>query len=153
MVSQPSMRRMLDEMGTLEGSPTPPAMMRHAQRRQSRRAPHADRPRTCLLGLTVFLLFSAACGQNEGGRCQVNSDCASGLVCKEGTTGNGTCGPQNAVVAPTNDASLAKDLAEDLPVVSVFEVEAEAVVAPQIDDAVLDAGALDSGSLDSTEID
>jgi hypothetical protein len=57
------------------------------------------------------------------------------------------------VVAPTNDASLAKDLAEDLPVVSVFEVEAEAVVAPQIDDAVLDAGALDSGSLDSTEID
>lgn len=95
------------------------------------------------LGLTAVLLSSVACGQNEGGRCQVTSDCASGLICNEdGTTGNGKCKYPNSV-APTSDAALAKDLAEDLPVVSGPEVGIDAVATPEIDAETIDTGSVD----------
>jgi hypothetical protein len=96
----------------------------------------------CLLGLTAVLLFFVACGQNEGGRCQIDSDCASGLKCTNGTTGNGTCGPQ-ITVAPTSDAAPAKDLAEDLPVVSGPEVGIDTVAMPEIDAETIDTGSVD----------
>jgi hypothetical protein len=104
----------------------------------------------CLLGLTAVLLLFAACGQNEGGRCQVTSDCASGLTCSNGSTGNGTCGyPANAQVTP--------DAAPDVAI-PASEVGAEAVAAPEIDaatpeagPATIDAGAV--GSVDSDSVD
>ena len=108
-------------------------------------------PRTCLLGLTAVLLLFAACGQNEGGRCQVTSDCASGLICSGGLTGNGTCGPQGVVVTQ-NDAAPAKDAAEDQPVMSGPEVDIDAVVTASTPDSgavTLDTGAVDTGGLDS----
>jgi hypothetical protein len=48
-------------------------------------------PSSWLLWLVVVAGLGAGCGQNEGGRCQVNSDCASGLVCLNGSSGNGEC--------------------------------------------------------------
>ena len=123
--------------------------------------------RTCLLGLTAFLF--TACGQNEGGRCQTNSDCGSGLECRNGLTGNGTC--QYPGTATSSDAALTSDLGEDIPAASGSEVGAEAGVTPAIDgtesdttesDAgavldgaesdvtAIDAGAVDSDSFDST---
>ena len=93
----------------------------------------------CLLGLTAVVLLSVACGQNEGGRCQVNSDCASGLVCNQGSTGNGTCGPQIVVVAPTNDASSAPEAGED--------------VSPLVDADLLESAAAEVEILDAAGID
>jgi hypothetical protein len=59
-----------------------------------------------LLGPSLALLFASGCGQGEGGRCQISSDCASGLVCIEGSTGNGVCKTSNAAVISHNDAAI-----------------------------------------------
>ncbi len=69
------------------------------------------RSRFCLLGLLALGSFAAGCSQGEGGRCQIDSDCASGLVCKnEGgsnsaTFGNGVCVPYGSLIGTGNDAS------------------------------------------------
>ena len=112
---------------------------------------------TRLFGLTAALLLFTACGQNEGGRCQVNSDCASGLICSD-TSGNGTC--RNPSLVGTNDAALKSDVAqddvasptEDAPSPS-SEVGAEAMAMPGLDAESVDAGTADSAGLDSAEID
>jgi hypothetical protein len=44
-----------------------------------------------LPGLTLFGLLALGCGQSEGGRCQIDSDCQSGLECTQRETGNGVC--------------------------------------------------------------
>lgn len=112
---------------------------------------------TCLSGLMVFLFLFAACGQNEGGRCQVDSDCGSGLTCKNGTSGNGTC---RYPASANTDAALTSDLADDVALSLGPEVGIDVVVtterdADTLDTAAvtLDAGAVDSGSLDSTGLD
>jgi hypothetical protein len=106
--------------------------------------------RTCLLGLTAF--FFTACGQNEGGRCQINSDCGSGLECINGQTGNGTC--QYPATATTSDAALTSDLGADMPVASDPEVDAEAEVIPATDGTEIDTTENDAGAvLDGTESD
>jgi len=64
-----------------------------------------------LPALLLCLCFLAGCGQNEGGRCQINSDCASGLVCSD-NTGNGVCRSPSAVANPGTDAG--HDAAADL---------------------------------------
>ena len=106
-------------------------------------------PRTCLVGLTAALLLYAACGQNEGGRCQVTSDCASGLICNN-NTGNGQCVSPNAVFS-TNDAALANDAPEGQPDVSGPELGIDGVVTPESDAEALDSEAvtLDAGTVDS----
>jgi len=111
----------------------------------------------CLLGLLAALVSFAGCGQNEGGRCQVDSDCGSGLTCKDGPSGNGTCRNPSSV---TNDAALTSDLADDVPLSPGPEVGVDAVVSPESDAetldiaaVTLDAGAVDSGSLDSRGLD
>ena len=110
-------------------------------------------PRTCLLGLMAALFLFVACGQNEGGRCQVNSDCASGLKCNS-TTGNGQCVSQSTVPA-NNDAALAKDEAEDQPAVSGSELGIDTVVTQESDAETIDAEALslDAGAVDSVSVD
>src|SRR5664279_5238380 len=95
----------------------------------------------CLLGLSAIL---AACGQNEGGRCQVNSDCASGLTCRP-ANGNGICGSgidNSAADAATNDdtssdeASSSPDLGPDTP-------SSSAVDLASIDSESVDVGGID----------
>jgi hypothetical protein len=44
-----------------------------------------------LPGLALLGLLALGCAQGEGDRCQVTSDCASGLECQNGDTGNGKC--------------------------------------------------------------
>jgi len=105
---------------------------------------------TCLVGLTAGFLLFAACGQNEGGRCQINSDCASGLECKDGTSGNGVCRVKGAVVT---NADASKDVAEEAAIPFTSEVGSEALMTPTIDAESVDTGAVDSGSLDSNSID
>jgi len=96
----------------------------------------------CLLGLSAIL---AACGQNEGGRCQVNSDCASGLACKEFANGNGICRLSDDTSTPdaaTNDdtsgepPSSGPDLGLDTPsssAVDLASADSESVDASGID--------------------
>lgn len=75
-------------------------------------------------GICIFGLAAAfgACSQSEGGRCQVNSDCASGLECRSASDiGNGRCERPGAVspgpdAAPPADASVTnRDLGLDSP--------------------------------------
>ena len=103
--------------------------------------------RSCLLGLTAVFLVFAACGQNEGGRCQINSDCGSGLTCQNGSSGNGQCVSSSTVV--TNN-----DAASDMSVAAGPEV---GIDAESLDSeaATFDAnpGTVDSDSLDSTALD
>jgi len=68
--------------------------------------------RSCLPGLVLSLLFAGGCGEDEGGRCQISSDCASGLTCFGGETGNGVCRANTP--AGTNDAAAPTDVAPDL---------------------------------------
>ena len=161
MVSQPTMRRIFDKLETLGGfaspsapashpatpslrsaSPTPPATVRS---RQSRLAPHAKRLSFCLVGLAALVLFVSGCGQGEGGRCQINSDCSSGLTCSEVTGGNGICKSSTAVPS-TSDAAPAKDLGVDVPVAS----------GPEVGDVGIDGSAtttVDAESIDTASID
>ena len=101
---------------------------------------------TCLLGLTAALLLFAACGQNEGGRCQVASDCASGLECRDGQTGNGRCVPQGAVVTQSGP-EVGPEVGIDA-LVTLIDAD-----TPESEAVTLDTGAVDSGSLDSAAID
>jgi hypothetical protein len=104
-----------------------------------------------LLGSAI--VFASGCGQGEGGRCQVASDCKGGLVCDKGSTGNGVCipsngtgitrddaGPDTAItggpeVQPEADSASAADLAS--------AVDSEPASAPDAT-ASVDAGALDT---------
>ncbi len=95
-------------------------------------------PRTCHLGLTAALLCLAACGEGEGGRCQINSDCASGLSCQDGTTGNGKCVSQNPAGTTTNDAAV------DVAVASASDVGADTLVTPEVDSAEVDAAEIEA---------
>jgi hypothetical protein len=140
-------------------------------------------PRICGLFacLTALFLFVPACGQNEGGRCQINSDCGSGLVCKDSDKGNGTCQPSST--QPTSDAaqvdaysvvkadalvtldgteidSTALDAGVTLDAAAVLDAGAAMDAAAVLDAgvvmdaaAVLDASVEDSGSFDSIGLD
>ena len=90
-------------------------------------------PRSYLLPLACCLLFVGSCSQGEGGRCQINSDCASGLTCSD-TTGNGIC--RSNVSNPATDAALQSSPDAGL-------------------EAVLDAGLDDGGAtlMDSAAVD
>ena len=111
-------------------------------------------PRTCLAGLTAILLLFAACGQNEGGRCQIDSDCGSGLRCNQGMTGNGLCVSSSTVVANTDARS---DLADDEKAAATSDVGTEAAVMSTLDAEPVDAGSLDvpvdADSLDTGSVD
>ncbi|HEY5284030.1 MAG TPA: hypothetical protein VIM14_14655 [Polyangia bacterium] len=112
-------------------------------------------------GLMAGLFLFAACGMNAGGRCQIDSDCASGLICKVTTAGNGICeGTTAAPAGPdtgpgpeaTTSAPDATVLADDagVPDDGASIVDDGAVDASTLDDMAVDSGGVDSTS---TEID
>jgi hypothetical protein len=76
----------------------------------------------------LLLLSLAACKQGLGDRCQVNSDCVSGLVCSAAT---GTC---------TDQTSGGIDA--QVP-------DAKAIDAPKLDAAKLDADKMDAAKMDA----
>ena len=94
------------------------------------------------------LVFCAGCSQGEGDRCEILSDCASGLTCAyTGSPHNGVCRPISspgggggtvpAVVADAGDASSAMetDAGDDGPAV-------EADAAASVDAGVAADGAV-----------
>ena len=94
----------------------------------------------CLLGLSAVF---AACGQNEGGRCQVNSDCASGLTCDQPLNGNGIC-RRNVSTVSTADAAT-EDSRESS---SSLDLGEDVVVSSAIDLGSVDAESVDAGGID-----
>jgi hypothetical protein len=44
------------------------------------------------LAVSSVVLLATSCGEGPGGRCQVNDDCESGLICCQVNQGNGQCG-------------------------------------------------------------
>lgn len=122
----------------------------------------------CLCASAIALLFATGCSRSAGERCQVNSDCASGLVCSiENSTGNGIC--KSTTGSTFTDAALGSDAplssgpevqvevdaqpdAEQSPADAQASVDAEAVKTP---DATvrLDGTAVDTISVDTVTID
>jgi hypothetical protein len=110
-------------------------------------------------GLSCLLLLGGGCGQSEGGRCQVGSDCADGLVCSEGTTGNGVCRAPGAVGTLGKDAAAsdaaASDTATDLASATGPETPRSGPeVGPEAatpDLAEPDAAESEAGSVDTGE--
>ena len=101
---------------------------------------------TCLLGLTAALLLCATCGQNDGGRCQVNSDCGSGLTCCNGSTGNGLC--HVSCFAP-DDASVASSGTKDDALSSTLDSASDPVPMSSSDSAIDGASAIDSADIEA----
>jgi hypothetical protein len=95
------------------------------------------------------LLFASGCGQSEGERCQVNSDCASGLTCEDRREGSGIC--------KSSHGTTVADAAVDAPVTSDPEVQLEIDVQASEDAepvSVPDAtSALDTVTVDATSVD
>ena len=106
---------------------------------------------SCLPGLALFLLFAGGCGEDEGGRCQISSDCASGLTCfGGGETGNGVC--RSNASGSANDAATGHDATPDLmstagPETEPAEIEVEPVEAEPAS-TPLDAESIESGAID-----
>jgi len=110
----------------------------------------------CLCASAIALLLASGCGQTEGERCQINSDCADGLTCQgEGISqGNGVCKPANAVTSSTKDA--AADATEPSTPVEpqVDAATADAPFAPvpdasvALDTTTVDVTAIDTGAID-----
>ncbi len=98
----------------------------------------------CLCASAIALLLASGCGQTEGERCQINSDCADGLTCQEGTSqGNGICKSNTA--SPT-----AKDAAVDeAPATVPVEPSIDAGSVTALDTSVApDTTAVDAGAID-----
>jgi hypothetical protein len=92
---------------------------------------------TQLLCAAVLGLTLSGCAQNEGERCEVDSDCAAGLVCDlRGGLNTGVCqvsgsGPIDAAVTPrdgsVSDAPApAADAGADVSVVLDMSVASDA---------------------------
>ncbi len=103
----------------------------------------------CLCASAIALLLAGGCGQSEGERCQIDSDCADGLICGgEGKSqGNGVC------KSGSSDTSGGRDAAAD-----VSAAQPDVFVEPDPDaDSAADASstpAPDAGAaLDTTAVD
>ena len=64
------------------------------------------------LGFVVAMLSATGCGQSEGDRCQLDTDCQSGLICVVPTSkqDGGTCQRPGGSDAGVPDLSAAQDL-------------------------------------------
>jgi hypothetical protein len=108
-----------------------------------RRPPSLIRPSTivpvvlCALALVVG---AAGCKQGDGGRCEINSDCASGMCTGMGAGSPGVChGP----LPPAPPVEAGTDTGGD------GEADAEAADAPEAD-ASVDEQAAETGAEAST---
>jgi hypothetical protein len=128
----------------------------------------------CLCASAIALLFATGCGRSAGERCQVKSDCASGLICEiKNSTGNGICtsntgsslpdaatgpdaplssGPEvQAEDVQVEDAQVQID-AQQSPADAQASVDAEAVKTPdaavRLDGTAVDLSSVDTGSID-----
>jgi hypothetical protein len=106
---------------------------------------------TTLLGAALLL----GCGQNEGGRCQIPSDCASGLHCSD-LSGNGRCIPNVSVgdAPPAADTNAVPDTAPMTPAdggdvfTSLPDTAPDTAVADTEAVTPVDAESVDGGGID-----
>ncbi len=119
--------------------------------------------------VACFLVLGAvACGSGDGGVCQVNGDCQSGLVCCKLSTrleDRGVCRPPGAVCAGSTDASSSdtgtSDATRDTAVVDArtdtmsidAPSETSADAANSSDIAVSDSAATDANQGDASATD
>ena len=103
-------------------------------------------PRYYLLSLACFLFVAGSCGQGEGGRCQINSDCASGLICYNGTSGNGTC---ESVIQPVTDASIVPSQTEEAGTSSSLDTGSDVFVGTSVDSSAVDVFTADDAGAES----
>lgn len=110
-----------------------------------------------LLGLAAVAMSAFGCSQGQGDRCQVNSDCSSGLECKDVVNGNGTCQSSTSSASQDAAADANTSLATDTLVTSAEaggSSEAGTSVAQPESDAAgsnstgLDAEASEAGAMD-----
>jgi hypothetical protein len=79
------------------------------------------------------LVFCAGCSQGEGDRCEILSDCASGLTCAyTGSPHNGVCRP---ISSPSGGGGLVEDAAGPAGVTDAGDdgAAAEEDAAPSVD--------------------
>ena len=80
--------------------------------------------------LAGSLLLFVGCSQGEGDRCQINSDCASGLFCEPtGSPGNGICQNSNPGTGGSTGQDAAgplvkPDASSDVPTVAADAADA-----------------------------
>ena len=105
--------------------------------------------------LAGTLVLGAGCSQGEGDRCEIDSDCASGLVCADtGSRHNGICRRPGSGGSTGQDAAgsgVVADAASDGPAVAADA--ATGVDAPVVSDGAggdvpPDAEAADLSSAD-----
>jgi hypothetical protein len=127
---------------------------------------------TRIFALSLLALGGMGCGQAEGERCQVDSDCKSGLTCQD-TSGplyavNGVCKSTSSAGTPdastTSDASTRvapdsalkfdtppRDIAPDL--VSKVDTQTDTTETkadvPQVNDAGVDAPQITDAPVDA----
>jgi len=80
------------------------------------------RAMSLVFALAGSLVFCVGCSQGEGGRCEIDSDCASGLICSvTGSPHNGVCkaktnpGPVSTADAASSGPVSTEDAANDAP--------------------------------------
>lgn len=89
--------------------------------------------RIAAAGAALLLLGAAGCKQGEGERCQLDSDCADGLVCNQATT---TC---QTTRTSGGDAGFPVDARVALPDAAVSTIDASLPDAALPDAATPDA--------------
>jgi len=113
----------------------------------------------CLCAAALALFAASGCSQSEGERCQVNSDCASGLQC-DSKNGEGKCEPVNSTTS-LNDAAVDvpatgggdTGLSVDTQVSIDTEVVGGADARSSIDVSALDTLASGATAIDATTVD
>ena len=109
---------------------------------------------TRIFALSILALVGMGCGQTEGERCQVNSDCKSGLICVNASgslfaANGGVCQSTNTPSTPDaaikSDTSIAPDSAsksdaQSRDILPDLVSKADTITdVPQTNDAAVDA--------------
>jgi hypothetical protein len=108
--------------------------------------------RFCLLGVAASLFFATGCDQGEGDRCQIDSDCASGLRCSDGQTGNGTCVSSVSPPTTTVDGSAVWDGSGEVSVGATFDADLDAAIGTLADGGGISVDS-DGTSVDTSAVD
>jgi hypothetical protein len=96
-----------------------------------------------LPSLALLGFLALGCSQGEGDRCQIHSDCASGLECRGGESGNGVC------VKP--GTSSGKDAAPDTVVKPVSDAAPDTLAQPDAASDAVTPDAAPDGAPDTAE--
>jgi hypothetical protein len=90
------------------------------------------------LGAALLLgVALSGCKQSEGERCEVDTDCSTGLSCNRNGMGNGICGPAGST--PSVDAGRPADSAAPVTPDAAAAALDQAAPSPDVSPDVTDA--------------